>query len=216
MQYLVHTGFITVHLYCWSYQVWTWLALRSLETKVEKLKCRYINRGNFIDTDDVMNQYLFYQSCPFKNIQKCIWWKEENFLCLSSGSKIRSRKYRHNIPEMRLFRTRTSQWCFMTGKHISRISWNLWKIYQDIITSNSMLTALDGLRWRREIQATPFLWMYLKKMYNQQQDSCLMLSPRGDLIFEDNGICMRVSENSARLVRCCKGCRLSKVCASQT
>lgn len=79
----------------------------------------------------------------------------------------------------RLFRTRTSQWCLMTGKHISKISSNLWKIWQDTITSNFMLTALGGLRWRREIQAALFLWMCLREMYNQQQDSCLMLSQKG-------------------------------------
>lgn len=46
--------------------------------------------------------------------------KEENFLCLSSGSRIRSSKYIHNIPEVRLFRTRTKQWCFMTKTYLQK------------------------------------------------------------------------------------------------
>lgn len=127
MQYLVHTGFITVHLYCWSYQVWTGLALWNVETKVEKLKCRYINRGKFIDADDVMNQFLFYQSCPFKNIQRCIWWKKRTFYVFLQVAE---------SGQVNIYTTFQRWDCSGPGqssgvlwrKHISRNSWNLWKI----------------------------------------------------------------------------------------
>lgn len=118
---------------------------------VLKLKWRNSNvetLTEIVDADDVMSQYLFYQSYPFKNIKICIWLKEKNLLCISSGSKInhRSSNKWHNIPQIVEDQDKPVVFTCMTGKHISRISLDLGKIGQDIITSNFMLTTLGD--WR--------------------------------------------------------------------
>lgn len=124
-----------------------------------KLKWRNLNVETLTEVHiyavDVINPYLFYQSYPFKNIKICIWLKEKNLLCISSGSKInhRSSNKWHNIPQIVEDQDKPVVFTCMTGKHISRISLDLCKIGQDIITSNFMLTTLgdwrEGEKWRQ-------------------------------------------------------------------